>query len=530
MKHSILRAAVLSVVLVTMACLPGRASAADDSTPDSSAPDLGPKKLSSSEALRIRILESESGQRTDIAHAHSQTIIGPDLDDREKVNQALSRMTFGARPGEAEDIIKNGGWEIWAKQQLNPDSIDDSALDKQVAERYPWTKMSLMQVHDKYYEEKDNRGLIYEGLADSVLYRAIYSKREFKEMVIDFWRNHFCVDDPKAGEKTRSWTDPDYDENVIRKYAFGKFKQMLFASATHPAMLEYLDQQLSKRGEWNENYAREVMELHTLGADRGYTDRDVMELSKVLTGWSYNSEFKFEFNANWHQPGNKYWLGMTIPEGYHGGEVALYTLATHRNTAKFIAEKLVRYFVNDNPPDELVQKVAGVFHDTEGDLPKVYEAIIFSPEFMSRANYRAKFKTPFQFAVSALRSTDAVVEDLKPTANVVAQMGEPIYDCPDPTGYRDVAESWLDAGVLTKRWDYAWALARGSVAGVSIPASFYDPYKSLKPADLEQKMIENLVGGDVGDREIHAIQDAANNNDMPRMLSVIIGGPSFQQR
>ncbi len=528
MTYRLRIASVLCLLFATALSIPIAAWAVDS---DADAPALGHKKLSPEEALRIRILESQAGLRTGIAKApHSQTIVGPNLEDREKVQQALNRMSYGPRPGEVDAIINNGGWEAWAKQQLNPDSIDDSAVDKAVASRYPWTKMSINQIHDNYYEEKDNRGALYKGLPDSVLYRATFSKREFKEMVVDFWRNHFAIDQPHDGDKTRSWTAPDYEENVIRKFAFGKFKQMLFASATHPAMLEYLDQQLSKAGEWNENYAREVMELHTLGADHGYTDRDVQELSKVLTGWRYDSNYHFAFDASWQQPGNKYWLGMVIPAGYKGGEKALYTLATHPNTAQFISLKLCRYFVNDNPPEALVKRVASVFQDSEGDLPKVYAAIIFSPEFMSRENYRAKFKTPMQFAVSALRATDAQVEDFSSTAGTVTGMGEAIYECADPTGYRDVAESWMDAGVLTKRWDYAWALMRGSVGGASVPQSFLDRYKGMKPEDLEAKLITNMIGGEVGDREIKSLQSAATDNDVPRMVSIILGSPSFQQR
>jgi uncharacterized protein (DUF1800 family) len=529
MTNRLRNVSILSLLLTALVIVPAPLFAADSDTIN--APPLEHKKLSPEDALRIRIMESQAGLRTNIAKApHSETIVGPNLEDREKVEQAVNRMSFGARPGEVDAIINNGGWETWAKQQLNPDSIDDSEVDQAVAKRYPWTKMGVEKIHDEYYEEKDNRRILYEGLPDSVLYRAIFSKREFKEMVVDFWRNHFAIDQPHDQEKSRSWSAVDYEENVIRKYAFGQFKQMLFASATHPAMLEYLDQQLSKKGEWNENYAREVMELHTLGADRGYTDRDVQELSKILTGWRYNDSYHFAFDASWHQPGNKYWLGMTIPEGYKGGEKALYTLATHKNTAEFISLKLCRYFVNDNPPDALVKRVATVFHDSEGDLPKVYAAIIFSPEFMSRENYRAKFKTPFQFAVSALRTTNASVESLNSTARTVANMGEEIYECADPTGYRDVAESWMDAGVLTKRWDYAWALMRGSIGGVTVPQSFLDHYNNMKPEDLETRLIEDIVGGEVGDREIKSLQAAAADKDTPRMISILMGGPSFQQR
>jgi uncharacterized protein (DUF1800 family) len=531
MRDCLRNRSVLKFLLIGALSLPAGLLAADADNNPADAPELAHHKLSPEESLRIRIMESQSGLRTNIAKApQSETIVGPNLDDREKVWQAVNRMSFGPRPGEIDAIINNGGWEALAKQQLSPETIDDSAVDKEVAKRFPWTKMNINQIHDQYYEEKDNRNILYGGLPESVLFRATFSKREFKEMVVDFWRNHFCVDQPHDQEKSRAWTDVDYEENVIRKYAFGSFKQMLFASATHPAMLEYLDQQLSKKGEWNENYAREVMELHTLGADRGYTDKDVQELSKILTGWRYDNSYHFAYDKEWQQPGNKYWLGMTIPEGYAGGEKALYTLAEHRNTAEFIATKLCRYFVNDNPPDALVKHVAAVFHDSDGDLPKVYAAIIYSPEFISRQNYRAKFKTPFQFAVSALRATNATVESFGKTSLTISQMGEPIYECADPTGYRDVAESWMDAGVLTKRWDYAWELMRGSVNGATVPQAFVDRYQSLKAEDLETKLIEDMIGGEIGDREIKSLQAAAKDNDTPRMVSIILGSPSFQQR
>ena len=189
----------------------------------------------------------------------------------------------------------------------------------------------------KKKRKTDDDNSIYNQFPQLVLTRSVMSKRQFKEIMCEFWRNHFCVDQPRINEeKSRTWTDPDYEENVIRKYAFGNFKDMLFASARHPAMLEYLDNKLSKRNEWNENYAREVMELHTLGADKGYTNLDVQELSKVLTGWQYDDTYHFKFNAQMHQPGPKYWQGMTIAEGYDGGEQAIYTLAMEQSrTAAF---------------------------------------------------------------------------------------------------------------------------------------------------------------------------------------------------
>ena len=315
-------------------------------------------------SLQQRIMEVQAGIRDlDKAGAKPQTFAGPDLSDREKAVHALNRLAFGPVPGQVDEVASKG-WLNWAKEQLDPEKIDDSACEKRVAERFPWLKMSMTQMQEEYGYEKgdkkkmrDDESSIHALLPQLVLTRAVLSKRQFKEVMCDFWRNHFCVDQPGVrDEKTRTFTDADYEETVVRKYAFGNFKDMLFASARHPAMLEYLDNKLSKKNEWNENYAREVMELHTLGADRGYGNRDVQELSKVLTGWQYDDTFHFKFNPGWHQPGPKQWLGNVVPEGYEGGEAALFTLAMHKNTSEFLSEKLVRYLVNDNPPAALGQK------------------------------------------------------------------------------------------------------------------------------------------------------------------------------
>jgi uncharacterized protein (DUF1800 family) len=294
-------------------------------------------------------------------------------------------------------------------------------------------------------------------------------------------------------------------------------------------MLEYLDNYTSKANAWNENYAREVMELHTLGADRGYTEADVLELSKVLTGWTYDKDLKFVFRTDWHQGGTKKVLGRNMPGGKDGGEAALYMLATHSRTADFISEKLCRYLVNDNPPPSLVRKVSAVFRDSGGDLPKVYRAILTSPEFLERSNYRAKFKTPFEFTVSAIRATNAKLEDATDTCSVIAKMGQPIYDCDDPTGFYDQAEAWMDAGVLTSRWDYAWKMVRGSVRGVKVPEEFASKYAALPPTEARDKMAHDMIGADIGDRTAQSMTEAAKG-DRKRMLSILLGSPDFQQQ
>ena len=516
---------VCLVLLATALLVRPTATLADD--------DQGPgkKQLTPQQLLQKRIAEAMSGRR-DVSTPRSQTLVGPDLSDREKVMHVLDRLSFGAKPGQVDEILKNGGWKAWVKEQMDPDHVDDATADRVIPQKFPWTKMTIQQMKKEYNgkENQDEIKKLKTELSASVVMRATLSNRQFKEMVCDFWRNHFCVDNPGTYEKTRSWTDADYEQNVIRKYAFSKFGEMLFASARHPAMLEYLDNKLSYKNNWNENYAREVMELHTVGADRGYRDIDVQELSKALTGWTYDGNYQFVFNAEEHQPGYKYWMGMKLPEGFDGGTTALRTLATHEYTAEFISLKLCRYFVNDNPPPTLVRKVASVFKQTQGDLPKVYMAIIDSPEFMSRDNYRCKFKTPLQFVVSSLRATQAKVDDASHVTEVLRKMGEPVYDCPDPTGYFDTAERWMDAGVLTTRWQFAWDLARGSEDGITLTDAFLNRYKSLKPEEAEQKLIEDLLEGEVGDRELAALKDVAGSGDIPRMISIVLGSPSFQQR
>jgi uncharacterized protein (DUF1800 family) len=177
-----------------------------------------------------------------------------------------------------------------------------------------------------------------------------------------------------------------------------------------------------------------------------------------------------------------------------------------------------------------VRKVAAVFRESGGDLPKVYRAIVMSPEFLGRENYRAKFRTPFEFTVAALRATHANVADGAETCAVVAKMGEPIYDCEDPTGFYDQAESWMDAGVLTTRWDYAWKMVRGSVGGVQVPAEFLSRYSTGSAEASRDKMVHDLVGADIGDRTAQMLSKASAMGDRAQMLSVILGSPDFQQQ
>ena len=510
-----------------------------DNNPGNYQPGRRKARITQEELGRLRMLEIQSGAFRE-AHKDpgSQQLVGPPLSDREKVMHVMNRMAFGPKQGDVEKVLLEGGmtdqWKGWVTSQMKPESIDDSELEKDIVKRFPEAKMSVAEIYKKYPYEQGGRGAWREPgkiLQDEVVTRAIYSNRQLQEVLAEFWRNHFTVDISSGEQKTRSWAATNYEATVIRPHLFGKFKDMVFQSAKHAAMLDYLDNQLSRANNWNENYARELMELHTVGVDRGYTDFDVIELSKVLTGWQYEKgSYDFKFNDGIHQGGAKKVMGVTIKPGYEGGEQAIYYLATHKYTANFIATKLCKYFVNDAPPPALISRVESVFLSSKGDLPKVYEAIFMSPEFLDRGNFRSKFKTPFEFVISANRAVDAKVESARKANLVLQKMGQEVYMCPDPTGYYDRSEAWLDAGVLTARWDYALSLTRGGIDGIVPSEKVFAKHKSKKVDDLYKDIVRELICDDIGDKTRQVLKEAADEGDIKRMYSVLIGCPSFQQQ
>jgi uncharacterized protein (DUF1800 family) len=299
-------------------------------------------------------------------------------------------------------------------------------------------------------------------------------------------------------------------------------------------MLEFLDNWISRKGAWNENYAREIMELHTLGADRYYNELDVLELTKSLTGWSFNpATDRFVFKDKDNEPGVKQVLGRRVPAGQEGAEYAINMLAGHRGTATFVAEKLCRYLVNDHPPQALVNRVAGKFRSSGGDLKKVYEEIITSDDFMNRSNFRSKFKTPFEFTVSSLRATDAKITNARETANWVGEMGMPLYNCPDPTGWYDQAEAWLDSGVLTRRWDFAWKMIRGEIKGIQPSQKVFDRMAGKNADEVKQHLLDELIGGDIGTatgRMLDEVGKSEGSSAGPKLMSILMGSPAFQQQ
>jgi uncharacterized protein (DUF1800 family) len=446
-------------------------------------------------------------------------------------------MSFcGWRSALGRAQIAKMGWKAWATAQLEAKKIDDRELEQRVARDCPSIGYSLAQFESlaksgNRADDRQARQKIKDELRTAVVLRAVYSERQFQEVMIEFWRNHFNVDVNKV-----PFLATHFEEHVLREHAFGKFEDLLLATAKHPAMLVYLDNYVSTRQGVNENYARELMELHTLGVDNGYTQADVVGLAHVLTGWTCGwqsggdeRDYTFFFNARAHDPSPASIVGLSLSGelGMTDGEVAIRHLATHENTSRFIAGKLCRYLVSDQPSKELIERIAKVFRETDGDLREVYRAIIFDPEFTSAGAFRAKVKTPFEFVVSVLRTTDADVKSPDRIFKELQLMGQPIYECVEPTGYSDAREAWLDPGVMVYRWNFAIALVTGKMAGVSGGSDFVDPVIDAPPQARPRKVMELLVPGLI-DRKLEQL--LTFTPDPRAMVAYALGSPSFQQQ
>jgi uncharacterized protein (DUF1800 family) len=313
--------------------------------------------------------------------------------------------------------------------------------------------------------------------------RAILSERQLLEVMTDFWYNHFNVDIRKEADQ---WYAPTYERDAIRAHALGKFTDLLLATAQHPAMLFYLDNWSSigpdseaagrakKDRGLNENYGREVMELHTVGVDGGYTQADVTNLSKIMTGWTIDQPQQgggFVFDPRKHQPGTIHWFGQTIKDnGYVEGQRALEWLAAQPQTAHHISYELAQRFVADDPPPTLVDRMAKTWMDTNGDISEVLRTMVHSPEFNSQKDYRAKVKTPLEFVASAFRATDTDPSNPDALVKEIARMGEPLYQMQPPTGYSTTADHWMNSGALVDRLNFSLQFANGKINGIKFDA------------------------------------------------------------
>ncbi|MGH9504824.1 MAG: DUF1800 domain-containing protein [Terriglobales bacterium] len=421
-------------------------------------------------------------------------------------------------------------------------------------------------------------------LVQGKLLRAIYSERQLDEVMTDFWFNHFNVFIGKGADR---YLLTSYERDVIRPHALGKFEDLLVATAQSPAMLFYLDNWLSvgpdsdfangisrrnnnynwrrpprprrppavkqaknKRSGLNENYGRELMELHTLGVNGGYTQKDVTEVARVLTGWTLKQPRQgggFIFEERMHEPGDKRVLGHRIKSGGEKeGREVLHILAHHPSTAKFICTKLAMRFVSDDPPPALIDRMTQTFLKKDGDIREVLKTMFHSPEFWAPESYRAKVKTPLEFVVSAVRTSGAEVSDPLPLARQLQTLGMPLYGMQPPTGYSMKADAWVNSSALLGRMNFALALTAGKLKGVQLDPGQM-PGIGAVPSDSQTTLIalENtLLAGDVS-RQTHdtiaaqlndpkisqrQLDDPTRPANISAIAGLLLGSPEFQRR
>jgi uncharacterized protein (DUF1800 family) len=613
------------------------------------------------------------------AQAPSQSDAAKNLTEEQKVAHLLDRVTFGARPGDVDRVMKLG-WEKYLDEQLRPERISDQAAEQrlkniesihlnsaELAKNYPPpqvlqqvlkergielpgqnqnagqatkkdVKQSFKQLGQEAERKKDDnmddqaparpldnpqadnprpgvndaakRREAFQALREmgyrppqevvqesqqAKILRAVYSERQLQEVMTDFWFNHFNVYVQKGADRILT---ASYERDAIRPNVFGKFEDLLKATAEHPAMLFYLDNWMSaspnakmpdrneilrmrrerrfggfgggfgnrgmrrmeidemrrinrngkvaKRSRGlNENYAREIMELHTLGVDGGYTQKDVQEVARCLTGWTIRNPRAggdFYFNPSMHDDGEKTVLGKKISSGggIKDGYAVIHMLATHPSTAKFISTKLARKFVSDNPPPALVARMSQTFLKTDGDIRETLRTMFKSPEFFAAENYRAKIKTPFEMTVSAVRAIGADTNGNPQFHRWMAQMGEGLFMCQPPTGYPDTAERWVNTGALLERMNFALALSENRIPGARANLdNLLAGVNTTRQSQVVDHFVNLLLRGQISPQTRETIDKslgeqrlamAGGRVDVAKVVGLILGSPEFQRQ
>jgi uncharacterized protein (DUF1800 family) len=481
--------------------------------------------------------------------------------DDKIVLHVLNRLGFGPSPRDVKRI-RDIGVATDIDEQLRPESLPDTTMAARLA-GFDTLAMSSRELAARYFapaqlerrraqrrnamqpaadefarspaarrdmrpddalELMQSQRRVLTQLAQQKILRAIYSERQLNEVMVDFWFNHFNVFAGKG--QTRNYLT-EYERDVIRPLAFGKFRDLLGATAKSPAMLFYLDNwrsavpedapalaQRRPRG-LNENYARELMELHTLGVDGGHTQKDVQEVARAFTGWTIANPRLgggFKFDRRMHDDGEKMILGHRLKpgSGQRDAETVLDILAAHPSTARFIATKLVRRFVADDAPPALVERAAARFRQTKGDVREVVRTIVTSPEFFAEGAYRAKVRTPFEFVAAALRATSADAASAMALVQALRELGMPLYQCQPPTGYADRADAWVNTGALLNRMNFALQLVGGRLRGVE---------RGSAP-----------VAAAVGPLSASTSATIAKAGDPRQVAALTLGSPEFQRR
>ncbi len=469
----------------------------------------------------------------------------PSAPEIDPVSHAINRLTFGARPGDHAHVTALGV-EAFIEEQLAPKRIEDALCERVMRHEFESladpegtlfprtgdTRDPLQQIFpamkDKgarvshLYEFKDK--VLLDDLTRATLLRAVLSERQLYEVMVQFWTDHFNIDPSKAEAK---WLKAADDRDVIRAHALGNFREMLRASAVSPAMLWYLDGRVNRRTKAeekpNENYARELLELHTLGVHGGYTQQDVMEVARCLTGWTVRDKRKFfkgrvEFHVREHDDGAKRVLGTEIPAGLGARDIdrVLEIVVAHPSTATHIAWKLCRRFIADVPPPSAVESTAAAFAKSGGDIPATLRALFASEEFRSADVRGGKFKRPFHYVVSALRATNAETDAAKPLVDYLIRLGHAPFRYATPDGYPEEATHWQSS--LLWRWNFAAALAENRIKGTRIEV---EELRARVGGD--EALMATLLGRRAGEIERAAYRESGAG------LALLLASPAFQR-
>ena len=386
----------------------------------------------------------------------------------------LNRIGFGPRPGDVECVLARG-LDRYVQEQLDApaDPELDSRLRGLTTLGYP-----VSQVLALYNADQRSIATILDELNTAKIIRAVHGQNQLQEVLVDFWFNHFNV---YVQDGFARYSTAAYERDAIRPYALGRFRDLLGATAGHPAMLYFLDNYLSRASTvvngrivqgLNENYGRELMELHTIGVDAGYTQEHVFDAARCFTGWgidNLSTSGRFVYRPQFHDRDAKSVFGLGVPAGggKDDGDKLLDYLAAHPGAAHFISKKLAERFVSDDPPVRVVESAAATFQATGGDIRAVVRTILSSAEFWAEAFGSGKPKTPLEFVASSLRAVDAQVSNGRAVAAYLQNMGMLLYSCVPPTGYSNRGADWLNPSSHLYRMNFALDLAAGAIAGVS---------------------------------------------------------------
>ena len=534
-------------------------------------------------ALLPLVLLGCAGARESVAA--SPPAIAALIPDDIAILHVLQRVTYGPRP---DDIarVRALGVSAWLERQLDPARIDDTTVeqslttlptlamsiadlqreyprpDAETQRKFASGAMSPREMREQYPIDKRPARIVAE-LQTARMLRAVGSERQLQEVMVDFWFNHFNV---FANKGEVRWYLTAYERDVIRPHALGRFPDLLRATARHPAMLFYLDNWLSvrpgytvqrgpnqgRRAGLNENYARELMELHTLGVDGGYSQSDVTEVARAFTGWTIErprQDARFLFRPGTHDFGDKRVLGRVIRAGgERDGEEVLDLLAAHPATARFIAGKLVRRFVSDEAPPALVERVAAAYATTGGDIRALLRVIFAAPEFRAPDTAGAKIKKPSEFVASAARAMGAAVDarGALALARGAAEIGEGLYEAAPPTGHPDRAEAWVNPGALLARMNFALSLADGRLPGVRVDVgTLVGGADRAQPNVVLDHLLAALLHGRASEQtravltaqlglpeitRLTADDRGPANTDVAKLAALVLGSPEFQRR